>query len=159
MIHSAYDGFSDDWNFQTGYYGKIEAIIRKNAQYFVSIRVSESEQDMKQATDFVVAIDGGEIAVRIRRSNCKFRDMTIRSKKRVGKTEIDKIREGWARYYLYCWTNANDEISEWIFVDLNKVREAKLLDNQKDISNGDGTYFVAIPFNELLTSGCIISKS
>lgn len=156
---SIQNDFKTDWDFQTGYYKAIENIIKSNAKYFVYVRVANPEQDMKQATDFIVVIEGGEIAVRIRRDNCRFRDLTIRSKRLESKTEIDKIKEGWARYYLYCWTDINKNISEWIFVDLNKIRELNLLDNRDNIPNGDGTYFIAIPFDELNNKECIISYS
>lgn len=159
MIKSTYKNFQTDWDFQTGYYKTIENIIKSNAQHFISVNIAEPEQDMKQATDFIVVIDGGEIAVRIRRDNCRFRDLTIRSKKGESKTEIDKIRDGWARYYLYCWTDFNKDISEWIFVDLDIVRNTSLLENHSDIPNGDGTYFIAISIDELSFNKCIIAQS
>lgn len=150
--------FRDNWTFQLGYYPAVEAILKKNAQYFVNVSIATPDQDMKQATDFVVVIDGGEIAVRIRRDKCKWRDLTIRSTNRGYKTEIHKIRDGWARYYLYCWTQGGNDISEWMLVDLNKVRELQLLEGRSEISNGDGTLFIAIPYRELNESECILAK-
>lgn len=149
--------FVENWTFQLGYYAAVESILKSNAQYFINVSVANHEQDMKQATDFVVVIDGGEIAVRIRRSKYSFRDLTIRSTCRGYKTEIHKIREGWARYYLYCWTNSSGEISEWIFVDLNKVRDLGLLEGRNEIPNGDGTLFIAIPFAELRLKDCLLA--
>lgn len=150
--------FRDNWTFQLGYYQAVKTILKNNAQHFVSVSIATPDQDMKQATDFVVVIDGGEIAVRIRRDKCKWRDLTIRSTNRGHKTEIHKIRDGWARYYLYCWTQGGSDISEWMLVDLNKVRELQLLDGRSEIPNGDGTLFIAIPYRELNEKDCILAS-
>lgn len=150
--------FVENWTFQLGYYAAVESILKANAQYFINVSVANPEQDMKQATDFVVVIDGGEIAVRIRRDNCKWRDLTIRSTNNGHKTEIHKIREGWARYYLYCWTSGRKEIGEWMLVDLNKVRELELLENRSEIPNYDGTWFITIPYKELADKECVLAS-
>lgn len=151
--------FDTNWAFQESYYDQVIRILKQNAAYFVIVTVASLEEDMKHAKDFDIRIEGGDIAVRIRRPYYTFRDLTIRSYINGYKTEIDKLREGWGRYYLYCWTNDNIRISEWILIDMNKVRELKLLDNRKEISNKDGrTRFIAIPAQELKAKDCIMNS-
>lgn len=149
--------FKDNWTFQLGFYDTITTILKDNASYFVNVSVATQEQDFKQATDFVVKLDGGDIAVRIRRKYQHYRDLTIRSKNGTYKTELSKIKEGWARYYLYCWQGQDEKIDEWMLVDMNKVRLSNLLDNRVDKVNKDGrTAFIAIPYYELIKCGCIL---
>src|SRR3990167_11431285 len=82
--------FDDDWDFQSGYYEQIKRIIEWNATQFIRVYVADPDADYKRATDFTVRIDGGDIAVRIRRASQKYRDWTIRSYKGGHKTEIHK---------------------------------------------------------------------
>lgn len=152
-------GYQDNWNFQLDYYKEVERLLKQNAYHFINVSVADADRDKKQATDFVINIEGGDIAVRIRRSFQHYRDLTIRSRSRGYKTEIHKILEGWARYYLYCWTDSTNNISEWMLIDLNKVRENNLLNNRQEKINKDGvTGFVFIPYRELEENDCILSS-
>lgn len=152
--------FTDNWNFQLSYYQQVERILKDNAMHFIKVSVATPEQDMKRATDFVVTIEGGEIAVRIRRHPCGFRDLTIRAVNGGYKTELAKIIEGWARYYLYCWEDSRHILSEWMLVDLDKVRLQKLLENKDVTMNTDTrTGFISIPFIRLDRTGCVIANT
>jgi hypothetical protein len=132
---------------------KIEREVAPN-QYAFDYPVMEVE-DIAQLR----ILDSGEIAVRIRRANVRWRDLTIRSRIGHAKTEIHKIREGFGRYYLYCWTNESNIISDWILVDLNQLRESGLLENRKEITNKDGyTAFINIPAIELAANGCLLAS-
>ena len=140
----------------------IEEIIRKNAYDIVDIKLASEYQDTRQATDMVVTVTTGTIAVRIRTfksTKKKYRDFTVRSITRCGnKTEIDKLRDGWARWYVYAWENQAGEISEWMFIDMDKVRASKLLDTKRhDIPNGDGTFFRAYSETELRLCNSIVT--
>lgn len=151
--------FAENWKFQAGYYSQIKGIIEANAQQFISIEVASPEADMKQATDFVVRVVGGDIAVRIRRADVPYRDLTVRSYNNGNKTEIHKLREGYGRFYLYGWTNAQNAISEWALIDLDKVRACGVLENRREISNKDGrTRFIAITLAELRGRGCVVAE-
>lgn len=152
--------FKQNWDFQSRYYSKIESIIKQNAGEFISVTVADTETDMKRATDFVIKVTGGDIAVRIRRADKPWRDLTIRSYNNGYKTEIHKLREGFGRFYLYCWENDKHELSEWVLVDLDKLRETGLLDKQrKQFENRDGTTcFIAFGIRELEQVGCITAK-
>lgn len=158
MLNIRQTEFKENWDFQKTYYPQIESIIRKNSFNFITIRIADVQKDTQEATDFIVSIDGGDIAVRIRRSKYKDRDLTIRSYCGGHKTEINKIKEGFGKYYLYCWTNENQEILEWILVDLNKLRHSKLLEITPEIENKDGyTRFISISTEKLKIYKCLIS--
>ena len=138
---------------------QVTRILQSNASKIISIEVAPPDADAERATDMTIKVVGGNVAVRVRRDATRFRDLTIRSRRSSGrKTELEKIREGFADWYLYAWT-INGTISEWVLVDLGRVRESGLLDKpRKEIPNKDGTtFFVGIPIAELEQNSCIVS--
>jgi len=145
-----------NWDWADSYLSEVEQILRENINLLVSIKVAPMEDDTQRATDMIIDIEGeGQVAVRLRR--LKFRDFTIRSKA-GGRTEIDKIRDGFARWYVYGWIE-NNMIDEWILVDLDQVRKENLLDNRRTINNKDGiTGFISISIKELREKNCILSE-
>jgi hypothetical protein len=152
------NNFDENWKFQQGHYCDIERIITENAMSFISVRIAENIEDLKQATDFVVEVIGGEVAVRIRRAHQHYRDLTIRAVNRGWKTELDKIKDGFARFYLYCWTDFTGSITEYILVDCDAMRACGILGNRRVIMNRDGkTGFIAIPIGELSAGGCLVA--
>jgi CRISPR/Cas system CSM-associated protein Csm4 (group 5 of RAMP superfamily) len=152
------DLFRKNWNFQVGYYSQIKDLIKQNAMYFISIEVADKETDSKKATDFVVRVVGGDIAVRIRRASQKHRDLTIRSYNNGYRTELQKIKEGFGRFYLYCWENEKNELAEWMLVDLNLLRTSGALENRHEFINEDRiTRFIAIPTNYLKSTNCLVA--
>lgn len=142
------------------YLPAFKEILKQNSMHFLSLEVSDDEKDMTEATDMVIKIEGGDVALRVRNSAIKFRDLTIRSQTRSGnKTELQKLKEGFGDWYLYGW-GSNSNIDEYILVDLDRVRKFKLLEKERrQIANGDGTYFVNIGLGELDTCGCIVAKN
>jgi len=126
----------------------------------ISIDDSSPEQDMKESTDLVVKTMGGKVAVRIRRPDCQFRDLTIRSWRANGaKTELPKIKEGFGDFYLYAWAGENGKLANWILVNLDSLRKSGLLENRETIPNPDRiTGFIAISVFELKKSNCLISS-
>ena len=79
-------------------------ILRRNSMNFLSLEVSNEYKDTQEATDMLIKIEGGDVALRVRNPSCKFRDFTIRSRSKYGgKTEIDKLKEGFGDWYLYVW--------------------------------------------------------
>lgn len=149
-----------NWDWQKRYYNQFGQILRRNAAAILTIRESTPDEDMKQATDFVLEISGGgTVAVRVRRGGKFYGDITIRSVARGAKTEIHKLREGWAKYYLYCWTDTAGTIDKWVLFDLDKAREAGLFIQEWPYKpNGDGTGFIKIPILNLVSCGCVIDK-
>lgn len=143
----------------------IEKFIKENAHSIIKIECADNESDTKKATDYKIQVIGGDVACRIRfdfetmKNNKKiYRDFTIRTRsKNGGKTEIDKIKEGFADWYIYIWERIDDDY-DYIFVDLNIVRESGILEVKRNqISNNDGTYFIAIPLKEIRPA--IINKN
>lgn len=99
------------------------------------------------------------IALRVRRGQSSdFNDIIIRSQIPSGNcTELDKIREGFGDYYLYCWTADGKTITEWILFDLDKFRE--VMDQclvTFDHFNDDGTAFNSYSISSMLDSGCCV---
>lgn len=154
----------NNFEFEKSMAGQMVEILRRNAFHVLRIETATEEQDMKQATDFTFRAKVGTVAARVRRHQStgkKYRDLTIRSETLFGgRTEIDKLREGFGDYYLYAWQNETVQIGEYMIVDLNKVRESGLLYTpylQGPIPNTDGaTAFVWIPLQTLLDNGCVV---
>lgn len=144
--------FTNDFMWQTKFYPLVKSILIQNAMKLVDIKIADDNADMKHATDFVVSVKGGTVAVRIRRNVANaYRDITIRSKRQNGvETELQKIKKGFADYYLYIWTN-NNCVLDWWLIDVNQMRSSGILDMpRKEIWNKDGSSaFIAIPREEL----------
>lgn len=144
--------FANDFTWQEKFYPLVKSILVQNAMKIIDIKIADANADMKQATDFVVSVKGGTVAVRIRRNVANaYRDITIRSRRPNGvETELQKIRRGFADYYLYIWTN-NNNVLDWWLVDVNKMRSSGVFDlPRKEIWNKDGSSaFIAIQRNEL----------
>jgi len=143
------------------YVPAIREVIDKVASKIVNIQVATAQEDAENATDYIITLETGTIACRIRRPNCNFRDLTLRAWRSSGaKTELEKIKEGHGKYYLYAWAKDADTFADWIFVDLDKFRESKLpFRNRTLIKNPDGTTgFINFKIPELLYWNCIIKR-
>lgn len=153
------NSYRNDREFSDIYLPRISEILRQNAMHIVRVEIATDELDTQQSTDMVINVIGGRVAVRVRRSAYKFRDLTIRSRRRNGsKTELAKLREGYGDWYLYCWTGNDGVITEWILADINKMRATGLLNKErKEVDNHDGTMFIAIPQAELRLNNCLVS--
>ena len=154
--------YKDNWDFQEGYYPQIQAILAQNALHFISIKVADAESDMKRATDFFVKVEDGDVAVRIRREDLKPKyrgELTIRSQQAGHRTELHKIRDGFGKYYLYCWEDDNHQLSRWMLISIDKLRSTGLIyENRHTIPNLDGkTGLVAYTWKELQDNDCIIA--
>ena len=135
------------------------AILKNHAAVFIEFEDASFEEDTQHATDMKIVTKGKAIAVRIRNSDCRFRDLTIRSSNRGYCTEIDKIRKGDGDIYLYGWKDGADNIIEYLLVNIDKFRDSGLLDEKRsEIPNYDGTAFTTYSIGELEKTGCIIYK-
>lgn len=152
--------FQQNWDWQLKHIEQIKEILKSQAFYIVNIEIATPEEDMKQSTDLKVKITAGDVAVRIRRSDCRFRDLTIRAKIGNSKTEIHKLREGYGDWYLYAWT-LQERVSEWMLVDLNIMRNQGCFDVTRHITmNKDGyTGFVSYSIPELESYSAIVAKN
>lgn len=148
-----------DWDWSDQYIDQAKGILLLNISGMVDIKTASVDKDLSQSTDIVFTFKDGDIAVRIRRDDCTYRDLTIRYSRSSGvETEASKIKRGFARWYLYGWTNNTKLISEWMIVDLDKVRKHNLLDNRSPKPNTDGkTQFIYVGYKELLRYDCLIA--
>lgn len=147
-----------DWHWADQFIPEIRAILAANLAKMIEINIAPREADITAATDLMIVLSSGDIAVRVRRADCRFRDLTIRAARDSGaKTELAKIREGSPRWYFYGWEGARGKLAHWIIVDLAKVRALGLLDNRTLQANGDGTWFISIPGNELFLKKCLVA--
>lgn len=151
--------FNKNWDWQLQHIEQIKEILRNQAMHIVNIEVASPENDMKHATDLEVHVTGGNIAVRIRR-DIPWRDLTIRAKNGNAQTEIHKLREGYADWYLYAWTVKN-QVSDWLLADLNVMRTKGCFDeNRPVIMNRDGyTGFVKYSLQELKNYSAVIATN
>lgn len=153
------DGFGENVAFQHALLPEITRIVRQHAGLFVTVRLANKAEDMKQATDMVVDIsNSAKMAVRIRRyaavntARKVYRDFTIRSYNGGNPTELDKLKQGFGDWYLYAWENASGQLDEYILVNLAALRTSGLLTKgYKETPNADGrTKFISIDLKALL---------
>lgn len=134
------------------------AIVKKHLDRIISVRVASPDEDTKQATDLVIEVVSGSIAARVRR-HTDFRDWTIRSHRRSGvTTELQKLRAGFARWYLYAWTVATGNIKDYVLIDLDRVRAIGLLDEAWIEQSADcgNTHFISVSVTELRKEKCLV---
>lgn len=168
-----------DFTWAEKHLEEIKAILKENAMHLLEVQVASEEEDLHQATDMVISVRAGDVAVRVRKPTCTYRDWTIRKSRPGGTpTELEKIQEGYASWYLYCWTSQINcfknkifncskcrevslgcKITEWILVDLSIVRKCGILDREwKTKPNvDDSSDFICIPVKDLLNERCLLN--
>lgn len=151
-----------DLEFSDSHLDQIEEILRQCASEMLNVNQATIEQDLKKATDLIVTTQGA-VAVRVRRPNVRhrYRELTIRAFRTSGtKTELEKIKEGYADFYLYCWTDTNDRIADWILVDLNHLRATDLLylEGHEKWNRDHRTSFYWLEDWRLRNHGCIVME-
>ncbi len=152
------DSYNDQRKWADSFIPQILERLNPCVGKMVTITTANEEDDHNHDTDLVINMDVGTIATRVRKPHGDDRDLTIRSTSKYGgKTELSKIKEGFARWYFYGWIDG-DQITEWMVVDLNILREANPWDNYEEIPNTDGTKFKAIPYSDLKKFGCIVDS-
>jgi len=122
---------------------------------------SNLREDQHESTDWKTDEHGKySWGMRVRRvtSAGRYRDFTLRYSRSSGaETEIDKIRKGAGDFYLYAWVCEN-EIEEYIIVDLHALRRSELLLSPRTTANRDGkTVFAHWPTSELYEADAIVS--
>lgn len=138
-----------------------DALGELPAKIFFDIQTAPAKRDMEEATDLILSISSGDIAVRIRKNKfLKFLDWSIRVRSNGHKTEIDKLKEGFARWYFIGWSSDDEHnLADWYLIDLDKVREHNILNHKYPIyDNYDGTAGMYIPIHTLLLNKCIVGK-
>lgn len=162
-----------DKKWADGYGPQIAQILAENLGRIATVRTATDDEDATRATDLVVELDRGDVALRVR-SATRFRDLTLRYRRRPWGIvemdlqrgyEVDKILDGFARWYLYVWTSARN-IVDWLIVDLDAVRDAHLIERaidpieRREITNHDGvTTFTWLTFDELCSSNAVVNTT
>ena len=151
--------FQKNFEWQGKFIDEIKRILKSQAMHIVNIEIATPEEDMKKSTDYKIKITSGDVAVRLRRAYYSFRDLTIRAINGNSKTEIHKLREGYADWYLYGWTN-DCYISEWMLLDINKMREHDAFSESRPIimNNDNYTGFVTYSIPELEEMDAVVTK-
>lgn len=144
-----------DWSMQM--LPAVSEILQDNASVFIRFSVAAPDDDRNNATDMQLRaeVSGSDIAVRLRKASCRHRDLTIRSYSNGNKTELHKLKEGKAKWYVYGWENVDGSIDSYMILDLDTLRGSGLLENRPEIRNKDNTAFVVVPVQELFDRGCI----
>ena len=154
--------WKNDKRWADRYWPQIVSVVKEVAGDIISVREATPDEDTKRATDYVLAVDSGDIACRVRRWEYfqRFGDVTLRSSRPSGvMTEVEKLRSGWGRWYLYAWAKPSGDFGAWVFIDLDLVRASGLLGHQRqERQNRDGSSsFVSLPLAQL--KHCIVRAS
>lgn len=169
--------FEKNWNFAEKHMLAIRKILKQMpAEYFMDFAAAPAQQDMEEATDLILFVEGGTMAVRVRRhkywtKNNDDPEWSVRFRSRQNKkTEIDKLREGLADWYFFAYSQDDkSELAAWWLVDLSQVRDNGLLDDLESwqlaslgwrgpYSNSDGSAGAYFPFDKLEQLGCILDS-
>ena len=116
-------------------------------------------------------IGGNTVAVRVRRPDCRWRQLTLRYRRLVAgrwsnEFEVDKILAGFARWYFYGWTEGREPLlwlGDWMIVDLDEVRASGLIEDAieegREKENDDHcTTFTWITVDELHEVGALVAS-
>jgi hypothetical protein len=140
----------------------VEALLLQHAMHLVRIVRAPEEDDQHRATDYVVEVQGGRVAVR-HRFGTSFRDWTIRAKRGDNtETELAKLRAGHAHRYLYLWHDATGaRCEDWALIDLDLARASGLLAHDWPLTtNADKTTaFISIPIPAVRDRGALLASS
>lgn len=154
--------YADDREWADKYTPQIRRIVKSLAGMIINIRIATDEEDVKIATDYqIITLDGTSIGCRLRKGINFFydyNDITFRETRPSGVlTELDKIKAGNPKWYLYGWVDTNDKISHWVFIDMDKLRHSGLLENPDDRrSNRDrSSTFIGIRVTSLNKRKCL----
>jgi hypothetical protein len=133
-----------DWAYQ--YWPMASQILARFAINAIRVDLADDQLDRKQATDLVITTTTGAVAWRARRSDCRYRDLTLRYRRRASPTsewhdgfEASKIAAGFADFYLYTWVVPGT--LEYLLADLDAVRAGHLIEtairNYRETINRD----------------------
>ncbi len=144
-----------DWDFARQFDAEAQTMAwRKLAPILMRVMETTAYRDLCQAADFRLEVGRKcDVATRIRRRDITYRDLTVRSRRESGvETEIHKLQM--VDFYYYGWQHWNqDIIGDWMLIDVqNLLKEERLLQTAREISNGDGTWFKAISYSALVAS-------
>lgn len=160
MIRGTYPS---DREWADSFEDQIKTIITDVSDEIIEIVVAPEQYDVEAATDYIIKIKGGTIACRVRQFFYfeKYRDFTLRYARTSGtKTECEKIKEGYADWYLYCWGD-KPKISFYVLINLRALRDNWwVVDNAPIIPNTDNaTFFKAISLDTIQQIGALVKAN
>lgn len=153
--------FEDRFQWQSRFADQVVRII---APYL--IQVSRPHVDKNENGDFEISFPkNGTVGCRLRTPECaKYAgDVTFRTRSKYGgRTEINKVIEGYGDFFFYGHVNDDDVIWHWYLLDFASlraifIRKPRLLHKEQK-ANPDGTMFIPFDAENELTSS-IIAKS
>ena len=161
------------WKQNKRWADKFTPLIKKIVGPLLLVETELTKEDALEATDlFILRARDMRIACRVMRYGFaeKYPDQfTVRSKLSTNtKTELTKILiDGYGDWFFYGHSNVNESgISPWWIIDLTALRGHMIRNNynnklkiDKDISNGDGTFFYAFHINSFPIEPSIVIAS
>jgi hypothetical protein len=155
--------FDKGWAFAERHMPAVRAAIGAiPTRVFFDVDTAPVERDRHEATDLVLRLTGGDVAVRVRSKRSLWKDTPEWSVRwraaNGGRTEIHKLRDGYCRWYLTGYSDGNDGLWMWWLLDLNAVRAACLLEDEslwQIHNNEDGTFGGYLPIRVLEEVDCV----
>ena len=154
-------GFDVGWAFSERHMPAVrDAIGSIPTRIFLDVATAPVERDQHEATDLVLRVSGGDVAVRIRKRaalwDCP--EWSVRVRSRGGhKTELDKLLGGFCRWYFFGYGDGHDGLFAWWLLDLDVVRSAGVLaETWPRHTNHDGSVGMYIPLSSLAALECIV---
>lgn len=133
-----------------------QVILTEALPRIARLTVAGPVDDQKRCTDFVLSVQVGRIACRVRSARYwRYADLTLRLSRPSGaETEVAKLRQGFVGHYLCAWGD-DGELIAWALVDVAKM--VPLLDRPRPVytNRGDGVRWMAIPLSELAQARAI----
>lgn len=141
------------------HFSTIRKILNKCSYMFTQFQEATEIQDKTEGFDAIFSFPDVKIPIRIRNfSYQKYMDVTVRSRSKYGgKTEIDKLRDGFGDYYLYSWLgDGNKRIEKFIIINLKIFRESIIENPNGRRRNDDGTEFWCYSLDQLIKSNSVV---
>jgi hypothetical protein len=130
------------------------------------IETASFYKDTHEATDLILKFPGGDLGVRVRGFRYGSRhvpmqfDWSVRFRSKCGgRTEIDKFRDGYCRWYFISRANEDEtDLFGYGLIDLNKCREIGLFrDELWEVNpNDDGSAGGYMPLWKVHEYGCLL---
>jgi len=134
-------------------------LVNRKKPFDLRLTESSEYEDTKLSFDALLT-SVNNISIRVRKmDDFHYKELTIRSKTKGGQpTELDKFKKGLGEIYFFGWED-DLGIKECMIVDINKLRPYLDYAKDKDIPNGDGTFFNTYPYKRLVSYGCVIAAT
>jgi hypothetical protein len=141
------------------------------AKYFFDVETADYYKDTQESTDLILKLSGGDVAVRVRQFKYIYHfptldqkplayDWSVRFRSRNGfRTEIDKLRDGYARWYFMGIANDDEtDLYDYGLIDLDKCRVDDVFHSElwQVNPNGDGTAGGYLPMRWIEDHGYLL---